>query len=69
MPTKKITYFYDEENNKRGVILEPKEFEKIIEEIEDLLDRESIKQLKKTSMKTYSAEAVNRMLERKNRDD
>ncbi len=58
-------YLYDEAGNKRGVLIKAKEFEKIIEQLEELYDLEEIKDIEKKPQKARSLEAI--MAEREKR--
>ena len=58
-------FMYDEKNKKIGVILKPKDFEKILDELEDCLDLEYLKKHGGEKHKTITFEEVMAELENK----
>jgi PHD/YefM family antitoxin component YafN of YafNO toxin-antitoxin module len=54
----KPKYLYDGEGNKTGVILSEKEFESLMEELEDLYDYELLKKQSGKKEKLYTAEEI-----------
>lgn len=64
IPKFKIKYLYNEKNKVKGVLLKFKDFEKLIEKIEDLVDYLAIKNIKDKE-KTYTFEEIRSMIKSK----
>jgi PHD/YefM family antitoxin component YafN of YafNO toxin-antitoxin module len=58
MARSKPKFVYDENGKKVGVVLDPKEFEKLVNELEDYQDYELIQQRSRKKEKLYSLEEV-----------
>jgi PHD/YefM family antitoxin component YafN of YafNO toxin-antitoxin module len=47
IPKVKIKWFYSQEGEKSGVLIKAKDFQKLVERMEDLLDHEAAEKAKK----------------------
>lgn len=65
IPKIKVQELYDEDNNVRGILLKAKDFEKLVEKMEDFLDIKAIERAKKDRGRLYSHEEIKRIIESK----
>lgn len=68
IPKLKAKYIYDENGKVVGVLLNPSDFEKLVEKMEDFLDHAAIEREKKQPLKKlYTHEEIKAIVEGKKR--
>ena len=66
IPQIKVRYVYDENGKAVSVLLRAKDFEKLVEKMEDFLDNQAIEEHhKQKNPRFYTHEEVKKMIERK----
>jgi predicted DNA-binding protein len=65
IPKIKPHYLYDETGEVRGVLLKAKDFEKLVEKMEDFYDVAAVERVKKENKKFYSFEEIKKLIENK----
>lgn len=65
IPKIKIKNLYNEEGKVRGVFVEIKDFEKLVEKMEDLLDIKAVEKARKEGGRLYSHEEIIKIIESK----
>ena len=66
IPKIKVDYLWDEDKEqKTGVSIAPKDWEKLVEKMEDFIDHADITEIKKKKQIFYSSETIHKMLRSK----
>ncbi len=58
VPKVKVTYVYNDDGEKRGVVFSPSDFEKLVETLEDFHDIKVVEGIERRDDPTYTLEEV-----------